>query len=467
MDSDPLPSVFHELLFILLGNVSTPTLVLLLLLLILILCSALISASEVAFFSLSPKDIDLLEKDDSPSSARILQLKKSPRQLLATILISNNFINIAIVIISEIVIRNIISQTTFDRWAFQLQSYANLVWVSQDALSKILSFLLTVVVVTFLLVLFGEVAPKIYANINNVKHSKAMSSPLLFLSRLFYPLSGLLLKWTGGIEEKIYRRRLLSNSGTDKKEIDKAIELTVSNKEDQEEVDILKGIIKFGDVETKQIMKSRVDVIGLEVNQGFNEVIKLIKDSGFSRLPVYEEDFDTITGILYVKDLLGFTQENNEFSWQNLVRDNVLYVPETKKIDELLKEFQLKRTHMAIVVDEYGGSAGIVTLEDIMEEVVGDIRDEFDSEEEVDYIKIDEHNYIFEGKTLLNDVIRILNLDNDVFEEGRGNADSLAGLILELESVIPKRDMIINYNKMVFTVAQVSKRRIEKVKISL
>lgn len=445
----------------------TTTVLLVVFLLLLLLCSALISASEVAFFSLSPKDVDVLNKEDQASSKRILKLKESPRELLATILISNNFINIAIVIISEIVIRNIVSEEVLDGWAGQLHSFVGASLFTVQGVSRFLSFMITVVIVTFLLVLFGEVAPKIYANINNVKHARLMGRPLMVLGRLFYPLSKFLLSWSGGIEERVYRQRLKSNSGTDRKEIDKAIELTVTDGADQEEVDILKGIIKFGDVETRQIMKSRVDVVGLDKEQGYKEVIQIIKDSGFSRLPVFEESFDTIIGILYVKDLLGLTKEGDSFEWQTIVRDNVLYVPETKKIDELLKEFQSKRTHMAIVVDEYGGSAGIVTLEDIMEEVVGDIRDEFDTDEDIDYVKINDHTYIFEGKTLLNDVVRVLSLENDVFEGGRGNADSLAGLILELENVIPKQNKMITYKDMNLTVTKVNKRRIEKVKIVL
>ncbi len=467
MDPDPFPADLLTHTFLVISGDGTPTLLLGLLLILLLMCSALLSASEVAFFSLSPKDVDNLAKEDQDSSKRILKLKKGPRKLLATILISNNFINIAIVIISEVVIRSLLSDEIFDSWASQLKGVLGFSFLTITGLSKLLSFTVTVVTVTFLLVLFGEVAPKIYANINNVKHSRLMSGPLVFFVKLFYPLSNLLIKWSGGIEERFYRQRLTSNSSADRRELDKAIELTVTDRADREEVDILKGIIKFGDVETRQVMKSRVDVIGLEINQGFKEVIQLIKDSGFSRVPVFEESFDSILGILYVKDLLGLTQEEDAFKWQELIRTNVLYVPETKKIDELLKEFQSKRTHMAIVVDEYGGSAGIVTLEDIMEEVVGDIRDEFDSEEEVDYIKINDTAYIFEGKTLLNDVIRVLNLDSDIFEGGRGNADSLAGLILELESVIPKRDKVINYKSIKLTVSQVSKRRIEKVRIDI
>ena len=390
-----------------------------------------------------------------------------PRELLATILISNNFINIAIVILSESLLSQLVGPEVFNRWATFIQDSMSLSLVSINTLSNFLSFLITVVVITFLLVLFGEVAPKIYANLNNVRHARLMAGPLLFLNKVFSPFSKLLLGWSGGVEERVYRRRLLSNSSTDKKEIDKAIELTVTDHEDREEVDILKGIIKFGDVETKQIMKSRMDVVGLDQTWGFKEVVKVIKESGFSRLPVYEEDFDSVQGILYVKDLLGLTLEKDDFNWTPLVRNNVLYVPETKKIDELLREFQSKRTHMAIVVDEYGGSSGIVTLEDIMEEVVGEIRDEFDNEEEVKYVKIDDKTFIFEGKTLLNDVIRIMDMDSDVFDEGKGGADSLAGLLLEIEGMIPKKDQEIKYKNIRFIPTKVSKRRIENIKICL
>ena len=461
MDPDPLLLSFCVLAA---QGTIAPFVILLILLLI---GSALISAAEVAYFSLSPNVLNDLGKEGSVSGQNIVQLRARPRRLLATILISNNFINIAIVIISEIVLRRAISDETFFRWAQNIQDHLGTNILPIDVLSTILSSGVTVVAVTFLLVLFGEVAPKIYANSNNVRHARLMSRPLTLLSLLFSPITRVLLSWTGGIEERVYRNRLKSKAGgADKKEIDRAIELTVSNQAEQEEVDILKGIIKFGDVETRQIMKSRVDIVGIDISESISEVINLIKESGFSRLPVYEENLDSITGILYVKDLLGHTR-NQDISWQSLIQPNVLYVPETKKIDELLKEFQTKRTHMAIVVDEYGGCSGLVTLEDVMEEIVGDIRDEFDHEEDIEYEKIDENNYVFEGKTLLNDVIRVMNLESDVFEEGRGSSDSLAGLILELESLIPKRGKTLQYKHLKISILSATSRRIEKVKITI
>lgn len=449
----------------LIGMISPVSLIFILL--VLLIGSALLSASEVAFFSLSHKDIHDISSEPSKADKRILELKNKPRQLLATILIGNNFINIAIVILSELLLSSVILPETLARWSRSLKGSLPLDWVETMTLSNSLSFMITIVGVTFLLVLFGEVAPKIYANLNNVKHARLMAGPLLFLGQLFYPINLLLVGWSSKVEERVYQRRLQNGGNADRRELDKAIELTVTEENDREEIDILKGIIKFGDVTTKQIMKSRVDVIGIDYSSTYREVMTIVKESGFSRLPVYEEEFDTIKGILYVKDLLGHTKEADDFKWQDLIRDNTLYIPEAKKIDDLLKEFQLKRTHMGIVVDEYGGSAGIVTLEDIMEEVVGDIRDEFDTEEEVDFVKLDDNNYIFEGKTLLNDIVRIVGLENDAFEEGRGYADTLAGLILELEGRIPKKDKEIQYRNMKFRIMSVNKRRVEKIKITI
>ena len=465
MDPDPVPLgyLLNPIIITSIGSI----LPVLLILIILLIGSALVSAAEVAYFSLSPSDIESLGKDGGKKESAIVALKEQPRQLLATILITNNFINIAIVILSESLLRNIISDATFTRWASSILDAFSIPFFTEASLSKTISFSITVVGVTFLLVLFGEVAPKIYANLNNVRHAKLMATPLTFLNKLTYPLSGFLVGWSSRLEERVYRKRLHSNSNTDKRDLDKAIELTVSDDESRDEVDILKGIIKFGDVTTKQIMKSRVDVVALDTSDTYDQVLQVIKDSGFSRLPVMEEDFDSIQGILYVNDLLGHANEEDGFGWQKYIRNNVLYVPETKKIDDLMKEFQQKRTHMGIVVDEYGGSAGIVTLEDIMEEVVGDIRDEFDSVDEVEYEKLDDHNYIFEGKTLLNDVIRITELDGDIFEEGKGTADSLAGLILELQGMIPKKNREINYKNLKFKIISVDKRRIQKIKITL
>lgn len=458
---DPEPPSLHILIFFsfLLINywgIAISVLVLCLLL----CCSALISGSEVAFFSLSPNEVENLQNDDS--GKLINKLRSRPRKLLATILIANNFINIAIVILSDFLVRNILPQDSLLLFCEGLSFLP----FGAASCAMVINFLITIVGVTFLLVLFGEVAPKIYANLNNVKFAKVMSSPLNILMKAFSPLSALLVSWSTKMESRfIYKKSGLDDAN--KEELDRAIELTVDKDTDGEEADILKGIIKFGNVSTKQIMKSRVDVVALDITAGFKEVMSTIKESGYSRLPVYKDDFDSLQGILYVKDLLGHSKENDGFSWQQSIRDNLLYVPESKKIDDLLREFQLKRTHMGIVVDEFGGSAGIVTLEDIMEEVIGEIKDEFDEEEEVDYIKINKDNYIFEGKSLLNDVARIIGEESDVFDNFRGQSDSLAGMLLEKLGHLPKKDREISLNNFKFRIVSVSKRRIEKIHLTI
>ena len=434
------------------------------LIIFLLLCSALISSSEVAFFSLTVNDLEKITQEDSKATKRILQLRELPRTLLATILISNNFINIAIVIFSELVLRIILPIEECKGWAAQLAKWFN--WnVDLDYFARNIHFGITVVGVTFLLVLFGEVAPKIYAKVNNVNLAKMMSGILLFLTRIFRPLSGVLVKGTNIIERRLANRQ---NKRTSREDIDQAIELAVQDDQHAEqEMDILKGIVKFGDVAVKQIMRSRVDVIAVDFRINYQELLEIVRESGFSRIPVYDEDFDNIMGILYVKDLLEHLNKDENFEWQELIRANVFYVPEAKKIDILLREFQEQRMHMAIVVDEYGGSSGIVTLEDIMEEVIGEIKDEFDDEVELEYRKLDDFNYLFEGKTLLNDVCRIIGVDTTTFDEVKGDADSVAGLVLELIGYIPKAETELSYNDYVFKIVSVDHRRIKQIQITL
>lgn len=435
---------------------------------LLLLCSALISGSEVAYFSLSGNDYDQLRQEKSKSAERILSLKEKPRTLLATILIANNFINIAIVIVSEFVLRQLLSESLLDNWSLGLLQTFNL----QEAfavskISRVINFIITIVGVTFLLVLFGEVIPKIYARVNNIKLAKSVSLPLVVLGKLFSPLSQLLVRGTSLIENRLTKNNQ-GFSTASKKDFDQAIELTVSNEKNAEqEVDLLKSIVSFGETSVKQIMKSRVDVVALDYETSFSEVLKIVKDSGFSRIPIYKEDFDHVTGILYVKDLIPYLGESNDFKWQQFVRTEILFAPEQKKISELLKDFQSSRMHMSIVVDEFGGSSGIATLEDIMEEVVGDIRDEFDDEFEIDFKKIDDYNYIFEGKSLLNDVCRALGLPTDTFDDDKGEADSLAGLILEMMGFIPKKGRELFYKKFKFKIISTSPRRIEEIQITL
>ncbi len=434
-------------------------------LLLLIICSAMISGAEVAFFSISPQDTQDLENEDTVSSDRILKLRERPRTLLATILIANNLINIAIVIISAYVFKVLLGQETLNNIGTFFQDLFNITITSPERIGEIIYFFITVIGVTFILLLFGEVLPKIYANINNLNFAHTMALPLTVLNKIFGPISKILVSWSIGIEKKMEKQKS-SLSTTSKEDLDKAIELTVNQMSStDQEVGILKGIIKFGDVSTKQIMKSRVDVVAIEENENYEALLKMVKDSGFSRIPVYKEDFDNISGILYVKDLLTYIKEDKEFEWQTLIRDNVLYIPEAKKIDDLLKEFQKQRTHMAIVVDEYGGSAGIVTLEDVMEEVIGDIKDEFDEESDVDYIKLGEGNFIFEGKTLINDFCRIVGMESSEFDDVRGDADSIAGLVLELVGFIPKIDTEAIHNNYQFKVVSVSNKRIEKINL--
>ncbi len=463
MESEPPDLDYYIQLSLLL--ISTPGIFLFIALLIfLLVCSALISGSEVAYFSLGPNDIKDLKEEKAKKSELILKLKEKPQELLATILVANNFINIAIVILTDYLLRNVFSDGTFDRWAAYLESQIGI--FSVDTFIHIISFLLTILLVTFLLVLFGEVTPKIYANVNKMGFAKTMSRPLTILSKALSPISGFMVKSTNRIEDRLTRKQ--SSQAETKEELDKAIELTVSQEDStEEEADILKGIIKFNDVAVKQIMKSRVDVLALDIESDYDTIMKTVKESGYSRLPVIQEDFDNIVGILYIKDLIDHSNEPSNYNWQQHIRNNVLYIPEAKKINDLMKLFQQKRMHMGVVVDEYGGGAGIVTLEDVMEEVLGEITDEFDEQESADYIKINDHNYIFEGKTMLNDVCKIIGVESEEFDKVRGDADSLAGIVLELVGQIPKIDQEMEFDRFKFKIISASKKRVEKIKITL
>jgi gliding motility-associated protein GldE len=437
---------------------------------VLLACSALISSSEVAFFSLNVNDVKKLEQENSDISNRILDLRDQPRKLLATILISNNFVNIGIIILADFVLGEIFTDALRLGWANSILSVAGWLpdYVTAEGLAWGMNFLFAVLGVTFLLLLFGEVAPKVYANLNKMKLARMMVKVLALLMSFFSPLSTPLVKGTNFIEKRLTGKNGLGTI-TSREEIDQAIELAVKEDETNtdQEIDILKSIVKFGDVSVKQIMCSRVDVVAIDFRIGFHELLDVVRTSGFSRLPVYDEDFDNITGILYVKDLLGHLEESDDFEWQTLIRTNVMYVPEAKKINDLLREFQLERMHMGIVVDEYGGSSGLVTLEDIMEEVIGEIKDEFDDDSEVEYEKIDDYNFIFEGKTLLNDVCRVIGVDTETFNEVKGDADSVAGLLLEIIGQIPKINERITYQDYTFKIVSVNRRRIERVHIKL
>ncbi|MCH2084546.1 MAG: gliding motility-associated protein GldE [Saprospiraceae bacterium] len=455
-------------LFILINSFSVEAIIGLLGIVVLLVLSALISGSEVAYFSINNNDWKQLNSEESVSSQLIVQMIEKPRTLLATILISNNFINVAIVILSSFLQARFLPDAVFNSWATSICRVLNYTdQLTIDWVSYLLGTSITVVGVTALLVLFGEIAPKVYARQNNIGLARLMARPLRILMRIFSPFSFLLVSWTRDLEGRLHSRTIAGNV-TSREDIDEAINLTVNlGEHSAKETDLLKRIIKFGDVAAKQIMRSRVDVVAVDFRLNYHELLQTVRQSNFSRIPVYDDDFDNVTGILYVKDLLGHLGEQKDFEWQALIRPDVLYVPEAKKIDDLLRDFQKEHMHMAIVVDEYGGSSGIVTMEDILEEVLGEIKDEFDDEIEVIYRQLDAYNFLFEGKTLLNDVCRIIGVDTTTFDEVRGDSDTVAGLVLELIGEIPKKETEVKYNDYNFKIVQVSKRRIVQVLITL
>ena len=406
-----------------------------------LLCSALISGAEVAFFSLSKKDIDAIREKKSMTGKLVLKLLDIPKYLLATILVANNLINVGIVVFVYFILNK----------AFNFSSY------------PILSFFIEVVLVTFSIVIFGEVMPKIYASQNKIFLSKFMAIPIFTLNKLFKPINYFLVSATSFLENK-FQQKIHKNISAD--EIDNAIDLTVDADTSKEEVNILKGIVRFGDIDVTQAMKARVDIVAAASDMSFTELVKLIKTSGYSRILVYEKDLDHITGVLHAKDLLKYLKESEEFNWKALVRES-FFVPEAKKLDDLLKDFQAKRIHIAIVVDEYGGTSGIITLEDVMEEVVGDIKDEFDELEEIEFKKLSANNYEFNAKTLINDMCRIIEIDQGVFDEVRGDSDSLGGLILELTKTMPKINTKVVFENFTFKVISVGKKRINKIGLSI
>jgi len=406
---------------------------------LLLFVSAMVSGSEIAYFSLTHNHISKIRKQKHPTDRKVLSLLERPNRLLATILITNNVINIAIIVLSTFVFSAL----------FELD------------LHPVLQFLIQVVSVTFLILLFAEILPKVYAARHPVRFSAIMASPLLMLRRLLFPLSSLLVKTTRIIDKRMEKKR----PNLSLHELSHALEITSDESTSEEDKKLLRGIVRFGNIYVREIMKSRVDVVAVEKETPFGELIKVIRDAGYSRIPVYREKFDNVEGILYIKDLLPHLDKNDDFKWQELLR-NAFFVPESKRINDLLKEFQEKKIHMAIVVDEYGGTAGLVTLEDILEEIVGEINDEFDMEEAI-YSKIDDANFVFEGKTLLKDFCKIVGIDDDVFDEIRGEADTLAGLILEIKQEIPFKGAKIKYQHFEFEIEGVDKRRIKRIKVKI
>lgn len=400
--------------------------------------TAITAGAETAYFSLAAKDVNFL-KTSEKSSARIAsQLLDQPKLLLATILVANNFINIAIVITTDLLVHSLLPA----------------------GMNVIISFLIQVVCVTFLLVLFGEVLPKVYATQNNLRMALFSAPFIKALMTIFQPISGVLVSSTKFIEGKMGTKA----SNISSEDFEHAIELTVGHTATREEVNIFKGILKFGNITARQVMRTRLDVSGLDYDMSFPEVRDYCLEVGYSRLPVYKESLDKIAGVIHTKDFLPHV-DDDKFNWHSLMR-NAYFVHEGKLIEDLLKEFQQKRQHFAIVVDEFGGTSGIITLEDIMEEIIGDIKDEFD-EDDLNFKKIDDNNFIFEGKTLINDVCRVIGVPSDTFEEVRGESDSLAGLIIEISGKFAAVNETIRFENYEFTVLAVEKMRIQRVKVTI
>ena len=404
----------------------------------LLLCSALISGSEVALFSLTRLDIDN-EIEDSKAMQVVSKLLHKPQKLLATILVANNFINIGIVILFAYLGEQVFSSIT----------------------NLTLKFAVEVVIVTFLILLFGEILPKVYASRNNVAFSKFMAYPLKTLDVIFTPVSRPMQAFTKSINKRLGRQK--SNLSVD--QLSQALELTSEEDTTKEEHKILQGIVSFGNTDTKQVMRPRIDIFALDSTMKYIEIMPEIIKNGYSRIPVYEDNVDTVIGVLYVKDLLPYL-DRKQFDWTTLLREP-FFVPENKKLDDLMQEFQEKKVHLAVVVDEYGGTSGIVSLEDVIEEIVGDISDEFDDDDLI-YSKLDDNNYVFEGKTTLKDFYRVIKLDEEaIFEEEKGEAETIAGFVLEISGSFPKLDSKINYKNYVFTIESLDKKRIKQIKVTI
>jgi gliding motility-associated protein GldE len=411
--------------------------------LLLLVSSALISGAEVAMFSLTPADFEPEEAKRTVKEQIVIDLLDKPKKLLATILVANNMINIAIILL-------------FDNLTDQAFANMDTVIMGVD-----LQFLMEVVVVTFLILLFGEILPKVYASRNKVIFSHFMAYPLNVLDKVFAPLSIPMRAITLQIHERLGNQR----AGLSVDQLSQALELTSHHDTTREEHKILKGIVSFGNTDTKQVMRPRMDIFALNENQPYSEIISEVIENGYSRIPVYKDNIDNVTGILYVKDLLPFLEEE-DYEWNSLLREPY-FVPENKKLDDLLNDFKIKKNHLAIVVDEYGGTSGLISLEDIIEEIVGDISDEFDDEDLI-FSKLDENNYVFEGKTPLKDFYRVIKLENpELFEENKGEAETLAGFLLEISGSFPRKNDVIIFDGYSFTVETVDKKRIKQIKVNI
>jgi len=405
---------------------------------ILLFLSAIVSGAEVALFSLSQKDIDETLQDNLPKGKIISNLLDKPKKLLATLLVANNFLNIGVVILFSFIGQNI-----FD-----------------DISSPVLKFILEVILVTFLILFFAEVLPKVYASRNNIKFAKWVAYPISFLDKLLSPISLPMRSVTLYLQHKLGKQK----NSFSINQLSQALELTDSEGTSKDEQKILEGIVSFGNTDTKQVMSPRIDIFGLEISESFEAIYPKIIEKGFSRIPVYRDNIDQIEGVLFVKDLLPHI-DKKEFDWTTLMRE-AFFVPENKKLDNLLKDFQSLKSHLAIVVDEYGGTSGLVSLEDVIEEIVGDISDEFD-DENLNYSQIDEKNFLFEGKINLKDFYRIVDVEEDIFESHKGEAETLAGFILEILGNFPKKDQKIAFENCVFTIETVDKKRVKQIKVTI
>lgn len=409
----------------------------LVILILLLFGSAMISAAEVAYFSFSPDDIEKIKTNKNKQSEIVLKHYNKPEKLLSTILVVNNTINIAIVLLAAFI-------------SSQLFNFSA---------KPVIGFIVNVIVITFILLIFGEVMPKVYATRNHLAVALIMAYPLTILQKIFQPVTKLLIYASSFVKKKNVSGR--SNISMD--DLSDALELTVDDFNDDDK--ILKGIVNFGNINVSAIMCPRIDVTAINIKSGFDKIVPVIISSGFSRIPVYSGSFDNVKGILYAKDVLPFTGNTAGFNWQTLLRPSY-FVPETKKINELLKEFQSKKIHMAVVIDEYGGTSGIVTLEDILEEIVGEISDEGDEDLPL-FHKLDDNIYIFEGKILINDFCKVIGYEEDLFEEVRGESETLAGLILELTGEIPQKDKVITFMDLIFRIESADKRRIKEIRVEI
>jgi len=433
---DPEPTVLISHLLV----INTSFITSIVVLVVLLLCSALISGAEVALFSLTKSNLDEGLEKKSAAMQIIASLLERPKKLLATILVANNFINIAVVLLFAYIGETLFSSIT----------------------NALFRFLIEVVSATFLILLFGEIIPKIYASRNSVKFSSFMARPLRVLDVMLSPLSLPMRYVTIQIQNKFGKQR--SNLSVD--QLSQALELTNDQDTTKEEQKLLQGIVSFGNTDTKQVMRPRMDLFALSMNTPYETIITEIIDNGYSRIPVYEESIDTIKGVLYVKDLLPHLNKKT-FDWTTILREP-FFVPENKKLDDLMVEFQTKKVHLAVVVDEYGGTSGLVSLEDIIEEIVGDISDEYDDDDLV-YTKLNNNNYSFEGKTPLKDVFKIVGIedDMDLFDARKGEAETLAGFVLEISGGFPRIGSKINFENYVFTVEALERKRIKQIKLTL